>query len=135
MEPESVREIAAAVVQREDGRVLLLKRAPTHTTNPDKWCFVTGYVEPGESPQEAAVRELREELGIEAQPARSGRVVVVNIGWATLHVHPFLFALPDFPVTLDWEHTESAWIEPQDLYQYDFVQQLDEDLMALGLLP
>lgn len=134
-ETGSVREIAAAVVQREDGKVLLLKRAPTHTTNPEKWCFVTGYLEPGESPEEAAVRELREELGLQASPARSGRVVVVETGWSSLHVHPFLFAVPDFPVTLDWEHTDWAWIEPHELYQYDFVQQLDEDLIALGLLP
>jgi (d)CTP diphosphatase len=132
---EPTREIAAAVLQRDDGRVLLLKRAPTHTTNPDKWCFVTGFVEPGEQPQDAAIRELHEELGLDARPARSGRIVLVRTGWATLHVHPFLFAVEDFPVRLDREHTSWVWIEPRELYEYDFVQQLDEDLMALDLLP
>ena len=135
MAPKPVRDIAAAVVQREDGRVLLLKRAPTHSPGEGQWCFVTGYVEPAEDPQRAAVRELQEELGVIAEPARSGPVVVVEIEQASLHVHPFLFAVPDFPVVLDWEHTDAAWIRPQELYEYDFVQQLDEDLMALGLLP
>ena len=135
MEPKPVRDIAAAIVQREDGRVLLLKRAPTHTPGANKWCFVTGYIEPGEDPRDAAIRELREELGVDAEPVRPGRIVVVETSWATLHVHPFLLAVPDFPVRLDWEHTDSAWIKPQELYEYEFVQQLDEDLIALGLLP
>jgi 8-oxo-dGTP pyrophosphatase MutT (NUDIX family) len=130
-----VRDIAAAVLQREDGKILLLKRAPTHTTNPGKWCFVTGFVEPDERPQAAAIRELKEELGIDARPSLSGKIVKVNTSWGTLHVYPYLFMMQDFPVKLDWEHTDSVWIQPQELRDYDCVQQLDEDLIALGLLP
>lgn len=129
-----LREIAAAVIRRRDGKVLLLKRAPTHTTNAGKWCFVTGYIEAGESAEEAAARELMEELGVAAQPRRSGEMVIVHAAWADLHVHPFLFEVADFTVKLDREHTDYRWIEPHELYGYDFVQQLDEDLIALGLL-
>jgi 8-oxo-dGTP pyrophosphatase MutT (NUDIX family) len=135
MSEVSPKRIAAAVLQRPDGRVLLLKRAPTHTTNPDKWCFVTGYVNPGEDPRDAAIRELREELGLDVQPARAGEIVVVHTAWATLHVYPFLFPVDVETVDLDWEHTAYAWILPEELYGYDFVQQLDDDLIALGLLP
>ncbi len=135
MSCSEVRRIGAAILQRPDGRVLLLKRAATHTTNPGKWCFVTGYVEPEESPRDTAVRELREELGIEAQPVLAGERVVVHTGWGvTLHVFPFLFRVGDVAVNLEREHVDYAWIEPDELYNYDFVQQLDEDLMALGLL-
>jgi 8-oxo-dGTP pyrophosphatase MutT (NUDIX family) len=135
MERKPIRDIAAAVVQRDDGKILLLKRAPTHHPGGGQWCFVTGYVEQGEKPGDAAARELHEELGVEAGPVREGPIVVVELEKMTLHVHPFLFTVPDFPVRLDWEHTESAWIEAGELYGYDFVQQLDEDLYALGLLP
>jgi (d)CTP diphosphatase len=127
-------EIAAAVLRRSDGKVLLLKRSLTHTTNPGKWCFVTGYVEPGETPRAAAIRELREELGVEAAPSREGQLVQVNASRAALTVHPFLFEVGDIPITLEHEHTDFVWIEPPELYQYDFVQQLDEDLISLGLL-
>ncbi len=130
-----IRQIGAAVVRRPDGKVLLLKRAPTHTTNPGKWCFVTGYVEEGETPRETATRELREELGIEAIPSREGEIVVVHTDWGrTLHVHPFLYEVGDIPIRLEREHVDYAWIDPEEIYGYDFVQQLDEDLMALGLL-
>ncbi len=136
MNPQPVHRIAAAVVLRPDGKVLLLKRSPTHTSNPDKWCFVTGYVDLGEEPREAAIRELREELGIETEPVRGGAIVVVHTDWGpTLHVHPFLFLVEqNMQVALEQEHVDAIWIEPQELCRYDFVQQLDEDLIALGLL-
>ena len=130
-----MREVAASGGRRRDGKVLLLKRSLTHTTNPGKWCFVTGYLEPGETGRDAAVRELREEVGIDAAPLRAGRTVEVVMDWALLYVHPFLFECDDdVEVRLDREHSAFVWIDPQEIYQYDFVQQLDEDLAALGLL-
>jgi 8-oxo-dGTP pyrophosphatase MutT (NUDIX family) len=130
-----VRQVAAAVLQRPDGRVLLLKRSPTHQTNPGKWCFVTGYVRPGEAPGDAAIREVCEELGLEVRPSREGRVVVVHTDWGdTLHIHPYLCAVDVERVNLEHEHVDYAWIEPGEVYDYDHVQQLDEDLEALGLL-
>lgn len=135
MSRPSVRRIAAAILQRSDGKVLLLKRALTHTSNPGKWCFVTGYVEDDETPQEAAVRELEEELGLKAIPVRAGHIVVVHTDWGgTLHVYPFLFHVDNVEVHLEREHVDYRWIEPHEIYGYDFVQQLDEDLKALGLL-
>jgi 8-oxo-dGTP pyrophosphatase MutT (NUDIX family) len=135
MTVEPVDRIAAAVLRRPDGRILLLKRAPTHTTNAGKWCFVTGYVQPDEEPAQAAVRELAEELGVAGQPVKAGTVVVVHTPWGrTLHVHPFLFEVDNLDIQLDYEHTDYTWVLPAELYQFDFVQQLDEDLVALGLL-
>lgn len=58
--------ISVAVV-REDGRVLLVKRVPERG---GFWQLVTGRVEAGESPAEAARRELSEETGLRA-PVRS----------------------------------------------------------------
>lgn len=134
MTGEAIIQIAAAVLQRPDGWVLLLKRSDTHTTNAGKWCFVTGYVNPHESPRDAAIRELKEELGFDALPTKRGETVVVHTDQRTLHVHPFLFLVEDFEVELDWEHTAYTWIRPPEIFEYDFVQQLDEDLVSLGLL-
>lgn len=130
------RRIAAAVIQRPDGKILLLHRSPTHNTNPGKWCFVTGYVEPNETPAEAAVREAHEEVGLEVKPTREGDIVVVHAEWGdTLHVYPFLCPIDgQEEVTLQWEHIGYVWILPEELYDYDFVSQLDDDLRKLGLL-
>jgi 8-oxo-dGTP diphosphatase len=48
-----------------DRRVLLVHRSPDRAVYPDVWDFPGGHREPGETAQEAVVRELREELAIE----------------------------------------------------------------------
>ncbi len=67
-----ITEVAAAVIERPgaDGRIefLLGQRAPG-TFYPGFWEFPGGKVEPGETPHDALVRELREELGIEVTRA------------------------------------------------------------------
>lgn len=54
---------AEAAVFDSDGDVLLMLRADTND-----WCLPCGWVEPGESPEETAVRETREETGLEVAP-------------------------------------------------------------------
>ncbi|TPW19804.1 MAG: 7,8-dihydro-8-oxoguanine triphosphatase, partial [Elusimicrobia bacterium] len=56
--------VCAGVILRSGG-VLLARRAPGRR-HAGQWEFPGGRVEPGESPQAALKRELREELGIEA---------------------------------------------------------------------
>jgi len=57
--------VAAALIE-SGGRVLICQRRPDQS-HPGKWEFPGGKVEPGESPEQALRRELREELGIEAE--------------------------------------------------------------------
>lgn len=136
-EPAPVDDIAAGILLRPDDTILLLKRADSHSTNAGKWCFVTGYVKENEDPESAAQREVEEELGLQVGPSSQvGDIVVVHTDWGkTLHVHPYLFHIEqDAEIRLDWEHTDYRWIPPGDLKEYDYVQQLDEDLISLGLL-
>ena len=130
-----VRRVAAAVLRRLDGRILLLRRADSHQTNPGQWCFVTGYVEDGESPRDAAIRELEEELGVNGTPIREGVIVnvVLSPEWR-LDVYPFLFETGDIEVVLDREHSTFVWIMPTEVGKYDTVPKLADDLISLGLL-
>ncbi len=57
-------EVVAAIIER-DGKILLAQR-PAHSDQAGLWEFAGGKVEPDESQRQALVRELREELGIEA---------------------------------------------------------------------
>jgi ADP-ribose pyrophosphatase YjhB (NUDIX family) len=56
---------AAALIER-DGKLLLLRRA--HAPFEALWNLPAGFVEPHESPAEAAVRETREETGASVEP-------------------------------------------------------------------
>ena len=57
--------VAAALIDR-DGRVLMAKR-PEEKVHGGLWEFPGGKIAPGETPQEALVRELREGLAINTQ--------------------------------------------------------------------
>jgi len=58
--------VMAAVITDARGRILLARRTEGRDLA-GRWEFPGGKREPGESPEDALVRELREELGIEAQ--------------------------------------------------------------------
>ena len=55
---------------REDGRWLLIRRSRREQFAPLAICFPGGKAEPGESARDAAVREMREELGIGIEALR-----------------------------------------------------------------
>ncbi|WUS98201.1 NUDIX hydrolase [Streptomyces sp. NBC_00708] len=60
--------VAAAIVAR-DARVLLVQRRVTEGDL--SWQFPAGKIEPGETPEEAAVRETQEETGLRVAPQKS----------------------------------------------------------------
>ncbi len=67
---------SGAVIVRPDGRVLLLRRA-----DEEIWCLPKGTVEPGETYEETAVREVREETGLRVKLRRPLREVRYSFYW------------------------------------------------------
>jgi 8-oxo-dGTP pyrophosphatase MutT (NUDIX family) len=65
---EPKRRGAVAVIVRQ-GRLLVIRRSRL-VVAPLRYCFPGGAIEPGESEQEALVREIREELNVEILPQR-----------------------------------------------------------------
>ena len=57
--------IASAVALVQDGDVLLVRRR--YEPFKDRWSLPSGFMEYGESPEETAVRELKEELGVDVE--------------------------------------------------------------------
>lgn len=64
---QHAKRSVAVVMQDDDGRLLLQFRDETHPTLPFIWTFFGGGMDEGESPIEAAVRELKEELGLKVR--------------------------------------------------------------------
>jgi diadenosine hexaphosphate hydrolase (ATP-forming) len=62
---ERVAQAGGIAVRRDRNRLsVLLVRAKK---NPDVWIFPKGHIEPGETPAEAALRETREEAGVDGE--------------------------------------------------------------------
>jgi 8-oxo-dGTP diphosphatase len=83
---EPARPAAHAIVPiiRRDGRVLVIKRA-AGVLRPGFWCPPSGRLEPGETQENAVVREIREELGIEATPVEKVWECLTEDGGFVLH--------------------------------------------------
>jgi len=60
----------SAVVRNDAGELLLGQRA-----DDGRWSVISGFVEPGEQPATALVREVREETGLEVAPVRMSSAV------------------------------------------------------------
>ena len=86
-------EVAAAVIQRPDGRYLLAQR-PTGKVYAGYWEFPGGKVEPGEPAERALARELHEELGIDVR---------ASYPWITReYVYPHGHVRLNFFRVLEW---------------------------------
>ncbi|MCE3230455.1 MAG: hypothetical protein K0R52_383 [Alphaproteobacteria bacterium] len=117
--PQPIVTIVSALLEDDLGRILLAQR-PADKAMPFLWEFPGGKIEAGESPEEALVRELNEEIGIMVSPT---------------HLKPLTFAsmaYPDFHIILlgyqcrEWAGSPCAregqgglaWVMPSDLDQY-----------------
>lgn len=133
--PRPVRDVAAAVIRRADGRVLLLQRGPAAPTFPNRWGLVTGLVEPGETPAQAARREMSEEIGLAGEIIRAGEPFTVETGAFVARVWPFLCAIdPAAPITLADENQRAEWVALDEVFRRETIPQIDQDFRALGLI-
>ncbi|WP_432977703.1 NUDIX hydrolase [Dactylosporangium sp. CA-233914] len=62
------RRVAVVFLVDPEGRVLMQHRDRHAKVSPNQWAMPGGKIEDGESPQEAARREVREETGLDAGP-------------------------------------------------------------------
>ena len=109
--------VACALVDA-DGRVLIAQR-PQGKQLAGLWEFPGGKLEPGESPEEALVRELREELGIETKVACLAPLTFASHSYESFHLLMPLFVCRRFegmPVAL--EHQAIKWVRPARLRDY-----------------
>ena len=104
---KKITAVAAAVILRPDGSFLLGQRA-ADTFYPGYWEFPGGKVEPGETPRDALIRELHEELEIEVLEA-SPWIVREHV-YEHAHVRLHFFRVTAWRGELhDHVHAALAW--------------------------
>jgi 8-oxo-dGTP pyrophosphatase MutT (NUDIX family) len=107
-----IRQSGAIVVRldKDEPRVLLV----TGRRNPKRWIFPKGHIEKGETAEEAALREAREEAGVVAKPIGPAGVLEYRFLGAGFRVEYFLAVLkreagpPEKGRTRDWCTLEEA---------------------------
>jgi 8-oxo-dGTP diphosphatase len=108
---------AAALIDR-DGRVLLTQR-PEGKSLAGQWEFPGGKVEPGETPEAALIRELREELGIETHASCLAPLTFASHSYPDFHLLMPLFACRKWDgIPHGAEGQALAWVRPAALRDY-----------------
>lgn len=110
-------DIAIAVIRRDNNILIALRPAGTHLGN--LWEFPGGKVEKGESPEDAAIREVMEECGITISILEKWLPIEHLYTEKTIRLHPFLCMVTNgIPASLG--SMEIRWVPVAELNQYAF---------------
>ena len=120
-----ITEVVAALIWRGD-KFIICQR-PAHKARGLLWEFVGGKVEPGETKEQALIRECREELAITLSVGDIFMDVIHEYPDITVHLTLFNATIADGePQKL--EHNDIKWITPSEIADYEFCLA-DEEIL------
>lgn len=119
----NTRVYVSILVQNADGEVLLVKRSSDSKFAPGQWEFINGSIDPGETAEQTAVRELIEEagIGIDQSMLTPGKIYETTDADGRWVVLPFKVTVQDADVTISPEHTDYQWLSVGDISSIDDV--------------
>ena len=110
-------EVAAAIITH-NGRVFATQRG--YGEFKDGWEFPGGKMEPGETPQQALVREIQEELDTEIEVGELVETVEYDYPGFHLTMHCFLCTIRSGALVLK-EHEAARWLTREELDDVDWL--------------
>ena len=104
-------EVVAAIIH-DNGKILATQRGYGEFKN--GWEFPGGKMQPGETPEEAIIREIKEELRVTIKPEKL--LMTVEYDYPTFHLtmHCFFSVITEGTIELV-EHEAMAWLEEPQL--------------------
>ena len=117
--------------------ILILKRSENVKSMKSLWAGISGIIEGDEKPLTRAEIEIFEEVGIEKSNIillKQGEVILIESPQYANHqweVYPFLFSTENREIKLNWENSDSQWINLDELKNFSTVPSLDKVLTRL----
>ena len=119
-------EVVAALIW--EGERFMICQRPAQKARGLLWEFVGGKVEPGETKQQALVRECQEELAVTVAPQDVFMDVVHEYPDLTVHLTLFNAVIAE-GVPQKLEHNDIQWITVEEIGNYAFCPA-DETILA-----
>lgn len=114
---EPIVDVVAALIWEKD-KFLICQR-PANKARGLLWEFVGGKTEPGETMEQALIRECREELNIQVDVGPQFMQVIHEYPDILIRLTLFQCTIPHgYPEAL--EHNDIRWIHPNEIDEYDF---------------
>ena len=111
-------DVVAAIIKKDNLYLVAQRNRDKHMGL--KWEFPGGKVDPGETLQEALVREIYEELNIDINIHEKLAEERYKDNEINISLHYFLCTIKDGVINLN-EHEAMAWANKENFNQYDFV--------------
>ena len=109
-------EVVGAFIVNENGEVLICKR-PQNKKQAGLWEFPGGKIEKGESPEQALIREIQEELACEITPIE--KMTDINYSYPDFDIHlQIIKAKLNVGTPKALEHEEIKWVKPSEFKRY-----------------
>jgi len=127
-------QVVTCIMLNDEDKILVLKRSNRVKTYKGMWGGIAGYIEKDEEPYDTALKEIREEAGLEEKDVSFVKqldpVIFTDFyegerfDW---EIYPFLFkSEKKSKVHIDWEHSECRWITPTELKNLETVPHLKD---------
>jgi 8-oxo-dGTP diphosphatase len=121
-----------AIIRDEAGRILLIKRG--HEPEAGRWSLPGGRVEPGESDEEAVVREVLEETGLAVVCGRlAGAVTRPGRAGQTVEIRDYLATVAGGELRPGDDAAAACWAGPAELRRLPLTSGLAETLAGWGV--
>lgn len=117
MDQKNITEVVAALIWNQD-KFMICQR-PAHKARGLLWEFVGGKVEPGETKEQALIRECQEELAVTLDVGEVFIDVVHEYPDLTVHLTLFHATIRE-GVPRKLEHNDIRWITVDEIEQYEF---------------
>jgi 8-oxo-dGTP diphosphatase len=118
-ETKPVVPVVCAIIERGP-KFLAARRAPGQS-NAGLWEFPGGKVHAEETPSDALVRELREELGFDVKPAASLSSNRHSYPWISIELIPFVCTIVNGEPE-PREHAEIRWVDEKEALELEWAE-------------
>jgi 8-oxo-dGTP diphosphatase len=116
--PQPLMLVVAVALVDADGRVLIAQR-PEGRSMAGLWEFPGGKIEADERPEDALIRELREELGIAVKEACLAPFTFASHTYGAFHLLMPLYVCRRWEGTPEPKHHAALkWVRPKDMKDY-----------------
>jgi mutator protein MutT len=121
--PIKLKFATVAILFNEENKLLLLKRSEDDNWMAGKFALVGGGIEENEIPEEAIIREIKEETNLSVKKPK--------LVYSTIEENTFLYVYVgkvknSDKLKLNDEHTGYVWVNSSEIKNYDSVPNLDE---------
>jgi 8-oxo-dGTP pyrophosphatase MutT (NUDIX family) len=131
--------VVTVLLINDEEKILILKRSSKVKTYKGLWGGVAGYIEENEKPYETALKEIKEEVGLENKDVKFLKKFD-PISFTDIYegkhydwkIFSFLFKIKEKrKIKIDWEHSEYRWIAPSEIKKFDTVPHFKDIVSKL----